>query len=819
MGKAIKGKLQNRGKPVMYLGRAAQHTPDTYRLLNLETQQIIRERGGIWLNKVYGEYKGSSKKRTDDMIGSVPEALMDVGELPDHIPSSDPEYQDVGGQVAEAPQQVLQRARTQEVLQDPVGGVKTRRGRSLSREDMSTLCEALDKTNKRLGMRYRSSKERPRSSAPRGRSKTPTRVLEVETPQESDPVAQRMLEQLAGIQSPANDSIADRVRAMQATINAPQDQSGREEAPGGGVEETKDDIGLLVSSYAMIDRFGDNFDVLLSSEVAFKANAMLMEDYEKMDPSKYKEVFEKPENFKAAWDHEEPFQKEKWQEAITKELDKMKLRKVWRKIKRSQKPQNRRCVKHKWVFEIKQNGIFCARLVACGYSQVAGIDFQEIYSPVANDITFRILLIYLLMNGCDSLIFDIETAFLMGDLDEEIYMDCPEGMDHEDDKCLILDKTIYGLVQSARQYFKKFASIVVDKLGFKQCQSDPCLFMKKDANGVCIILVYVDDCLAVGDRKAIDAALKGIKENGFSMTVSEELSDYLSCEIKFSKDKKKAWVGQPHMIKKIEKTFGEEVTGMQKYQTPGTPGQGLVRTKNQEDKIDPSKHSRYCTGVGMLLFMIKHSRPDMCNSVRELTKCLDGATAASYKEMLRNIKFLLDTRSKGLKIFPKVGEKTSWYVVLFSDSDWAGDKDDRKSVGGYMLFLNGVLVSWRSRSQKVVSLSSSEAEFYACSEAVKEIPFIVQILLFMGIPVELPIPVWVDNVGAIFMSENATSSSRTRHMDTRFRYVTQLQDEGLIKIMFVPTAKNLADGCTKNVSKEIQEEHTKEYLVEKDEVE
>ena len=136
-----------------------------------------------------------------------------------------------------------------------------------------------------------------------------------------------------------------------------------------------------------------------------------------------------------------------------------------------------------------------------------------------------------------------------------------------------------------------------------------------------------------------------------------------------------------------------------------------------------------------------------------------------------------------------------------------------------MLFLNGVLISWRSQSQKVVSLSSSEVEFYAMSEAVKEVPFIVQVLLFMGIPVELPVTVWVDNVGAIFMSENATSSSRTRHMDTRYRYVEQLQADGLVKVKFVSTLQNLADGNTKNVPGEILERHSKEYLVEKDEVE
>ena len=160
----------------------------------------------------------------------------------------------------------------------------------------------------------------------------------------------------------------------------------------------------------------------------------------------------------------------------------------------------------------------------------------------------------------------------------------------------------------------------------------------------------------------------------------------------------------------------------------------------------------------------------------------------------------------------------AWVILLFSDSDWAGDKNDRRSVGGYMIFLNGVLICWRSKSQKVVSLSSSEAEFYACSEAVKEIPFVIQILEFMGIEVEKPVEVMVDNVGAIYMSQNQVSSSRTRHMDTRYHYVNDIQDDGVIKVEFVRSEENLGDGFTKNVSGDIYGRHVGTYMSNKDEI-
>ena len=194
---------------------------------------------------------------------------------------------------------------------------------------------------------------------------------------------------------------------------------------------------------------------------------------------------------------------------------------------------------------------------------------------------------------------------------------------------------------------------------------------------------------------------------------------------------------------------------------------------------------------------------------------MDDATEASYREMLRCIKYVVDTPDRGLKVEPKSLKEFVWELVLWTDSDWGGDKEDRRSISGFMLFLNGVLISWRSRSQRQVALSSSEAEFYACSEAVKEIPFVVQILLFLGVPVELPVVVKVDNIGAIFMTENATSSVKTRHMDMRYRYVVELQNSGLIKTTFVPTKLNVSDVETNNVTGEVQDANIDVYSSEK----
>ena len=339
--------------------------------------------------------------------------------------------------------------------------------------------------------------------------------------------------------------------------------------------------------------------------------------------------------------------------------------------------------------------------MACGYSQIPGIDYSEVYSPVVNDITFRIVVLIMIMFGMDAIIFDVEMAFLHGDLKERIYMDCPEGIEHGEDECLLLIKSIYGLVQASSRYGKKFAS-VLESLGFQKCPSDPCLFMRGTGDKRLIILTYVDDNLVVGKKEEIRSFLDNeFSKTEFTFTVEDTLDDYLSCEVLIDKAEKRGWIGQPHMVKKIEKTFGEEVKGLKNYQTPGTPGFKIMKPENESEMISEELQSRYRTGVGQIMFLIKHSRPDLMSAVRELSKVLGKATEAAYKELLRCAKFVIGTKNKGLRLDPKPLVEGKWVLEVFSDSDWAGDPNDRKSVGCYVIFLNGAPIAWRARSQKV----------------------------------------------------------------------------------------------------------------------
>jgi transposase InsO family protein len=722
-GKTLRGKLEDRGRACLHLGRAEDQPRDTYRFLNLDTRRVIHSRDVLWLDKSYGDWKGLSVNTTAlDDDEEDDELLIDL----------------------DAP--------------------------TLPPQDITNTVEVIP------------------SNGPD------------ETPTKTNPRLQGALRKIADHNTPAAAvpiTTTPQTRSVTFTAN----QHGRDDA-------MSDDTASV-----LIDRFHHDFAMIATTEV----EAEMMKDGDpKVSPSSYKDVYEAPSSYDAAWNHTDPWQRSKWRAAITLEYKKMEDHKVWEKVKRATMQPGKRCVKHKWINEIKRNGIFRSRLVACGYSQVPGIDFTNVYSPVVNDVTFRIMMVAEMVYKYKSKLIDIETAFLHGQLedDEIVFMDCPHGMDHEDDECLRLRKTIYGLVQSARAFFKRFRDVLLE-IGFEQSAADPCLMIRRNKLGVVYMALYVDDIYASGDEAALDDSIIGLRKY-FKIKVVDDLRDYLSCEIIFSADKSKAWLGQPHLIKNLENKFGDLVKTSQKYRTPGTPGQGVLRPKEGDERITDEDQSLYRSGVGMLLYLVKHSRPDISNAVRELSKSMDGASLAAFKELKRVIKFVLDTKTMGLKMNPKMTTDISeWDIVVYTDSDWAGDKETRISVTGFIVFILGVPILWKSKGQRSVSLSSSEAEYFALSEASKDIKFVSQIMLTMGIPVRLPIVVRVDNVGAIFMSENVSASSRTKHIDIRYHFVREFVEDKFIKIIFVRTDENTSDGFTKNVTGDIYERHCKEFIAER----
>ena len=527
-----------------------------------------------------------------------------------------------------------------------------------------------------------------------------------------------------------------------------------------------------------------------------------------------------PLRFQSAWNHPNEKEKDLWREAVRKELRDMRARNVWRKVPKMSVPKYRRLVGCRWVFEIKRDGRHRARLVAQGYSQIPGVDYTDCFAPVVNDVTFRMLLVIMMVKKYECIMIDVETAFLHGDLEEEVYMKIPEGYEDEDDdhedSCLLLLKSTYGLTESARQWWKKFVS-TMKTFGFKVSEAEPCLLFKRQENGECFVVVYVDDCLVMGNEHMVKHTIERIKEV-FKIKEKGNLEDYLGCEVLFNRRKTQAWIGQPHLIKNLEEKFGEEATTKRLIKTPGTPRYVSVRTEG-EDLLEKQTQERYRSGVGMLLYLVKHSRPDVANAVRELSRTLDKPNPAQYKEMLRIIRYVLDTQKFGLKIEPKMDlENGLWTIRAFSDSEFGGNPDNRISIGGWIIYFQGVPVLWCSRAMRSVTLSSTEAEYVAMSEAVKDLIFMRNILKSVGFNIEYPMIVEVDNTGAIYLGVNRATGQRTKHIDIRYHYVREFIDEGIVKVVFVSTKENDADVFTKNVTAEIYERMKDKVLMQKEDL-
>ena len=529
-----------------------------------------------------------------------------------------------------------------------------------------------------------------------------------------------------------------------------------------------------------------------------------------------------PKTFQEAWHSPIEEERNKWQAAIRKEIRSMINRGVWRKIDKMKIPENRRLIGNKWVFKIKRDGTYRARLVALGYSQIPGVDFTDNFAPVAHDVSFRIALARMMVEKLDSLVMDVETAFLYGDIEEEIFMKSPVGMEEIDpgsspEDCFQLKKGIYGLCQAARQFWKKFVeTIKKEPFGFTVSQADPCMLFKENNLGICIIIMYVDDMLVIGKKEQIQEFATMIQKE-FSVKIQHNLADYLGCEFHMNKERTKGWLGQPSIIKSLEQKFGEKAMKTRSSLTPGTPRFIARRLENEEDKVNAQDHETYRSGVGTLLYLTKHSRPDISNPVRELSRTMDAPAPAHLKEMYKLIRFVVETQNHGLK-FKLMKSIRKWVLKALNDSDFASEKETRISVFGYVIYFCGIPIAWRSKGMKSVVLSTTEAEYMALSEVVKELKFIVQLLQTMNITVELPITVYVDNVGAIWLSNNRNTGDRTKHIDIRTAFVKEYQEDGKIIIKFVKSEENDADIFTKNTSSIIYQKHQEKLVWDKKEV-
>lgn len=480
----------------------------------------------------------------------------------------------------------------------------------------------------------------------------------------------------------------------------------------------------------------------------------------------------------------------KWTRAMEEELKALEKNQTWRLV---ELPNGKRAVGCRWVFTIKYkpDGTierYKARLVAKGYTQTYGVDYQETFSPVAKLNTVRVLLSLAANLDWPLHQFDVKNAFLHGNLEEEIYMDLPPGFEHKEKTKMVcrLKRSLYGLKQSPRAWFGRFSS-AMKRYGFSQSNSDHTLFLKHRKNKVTALIIYVDDMIITGDDSEEILRLQRRLADEFEMKDLGGLKYFLGIEV--ARSKRGIFLSQ----RKYVLDLLAEV-GMLDCRPADTPMVQNHKLGEYPDQV-PANKERYQRLVGRLIYL-SHTRPDIAYAVSVVSQFMHAPSVDHMSAVDRILRYLKSAPGKGL-MFAKNGHLD---VQGYTDADWAGNQTDRRSTSGYLTFVGGNLVTWRSKKQNVVALSSAEAEFRGISKGLCELLWLKKLLTELGYCPQREMELFCDNKAAIDISHNPVQHDRTKHVEIDRHFIKENLDAKVIRIPFVKSEDQLADVLTKAVA-------------------
>jgi hypothetical protein len=442
---------------------------------------------------------------------------------------------------------------------------------------------------------------------------------------------------------------------------------------------------------------------------------------------------------------------------------------------------------------------FKARLVVKGFSQRAGIDYDETFAPVAHHQSLRILLALAAQYSMQLHQIDVVGAFLNGDVEEEIYMKQPEGFVAEGQERAVckLNKALYGLKQAGMIWNQKLDSFLVEKLQFRRTLADPCIYTYQDGDSIVLLGVHVDDILFVHNNSAICKQMINQISQTWEITDLGTPSRLLGMQVFQDHEKRSIFINQAEYIDELLLKF--RMVDCKPAETPHQPGLYLTVSMcptNQGEKAK-MQNAPYAELVGSLNWLASNSRPDISTAVGTLCRFISNPGRQHWKAAQQVLRYLSGTKHHGIA-FEK--QKDQPEIVGFSDADWAGDPDTRRSTTGYIFMLAGGPVSWKSKLQPSTSLSSVEAEYVALCGAVREAVWLRQLLTELGFPSKGPTTIAEDNKGCISVSSNNRTDSRTKHIDVKYHYVRQMVKNRQVTVHYTPTEEMLADVLTKPTS-------------------
>ena len=496
------------------------------------------------------------------------------------------------------------------------------------------------------------------------------------------------------------------------------------------------------------------------------------------DPTSYKEAISKD--------------KVKWQAAIDAELDSLEKNNVWDLVPL---PEGRKVIGCKWVFKTKvsPDGTIDrhkARLVAQGYSQKYGLDYDETFCPVVRTESVRSVIALAAKKNLLLHQMDVTTAFLNGTLEEDVYMRQPEGFVKKGKEHLVckLKKSLYGLKQSPRCWNTTLDQHFRD-MNLKQSNADPCTYIS-DGKETVIVAVHVDDFIIATENEETMKAIKKLISEKFEVKDLGELKSFLGVHVKMIHEG--IWIGQPTYVSSILDKFG--MTNSKPVSTPVDSSQKLSFESNQP----PVDEILYQSAVGSLLYLSNWTRPDITYAVNTVAKFSSRPTEEHWTGVKRIMRYLRGTSDYGI-MYTKDHESV---LTGHCDADWAGDVSDRKSTSGYVFSLAGAPVSWRSKKQTCVALSTAEAEYMSLASSTQEAIWLHELMNQLDEPSTEAMVIYSDSQSAIAMAKNPQFHGRSKHIDIKYHFIRGKIADGTVKLLYCPTENMQADILTKGLSKE-----------------
>ena len=487
-----------------------------------------------------------------------------------------------------------------------------------------------------------------------------------------------------------------------------------------------------------------------------------------------------------------------WEEAMKRELTSLEENCTWEIV---DQPNNANLVDSKWVFKIKRRADgtidkYKARLVARGFTQTYGIDFDQTYAPVAKLKSIRILVAFALHRNWNLYAIDIVTAYLNSHLQHSVYMLPPDGL-HPNlpaNKVLLLRKGLYGLRQGAYEWHETLDGEML-QLGMKPLEADSCVYI--DEEGELVVLVYVDDMIVTGTEDKCRNFKQQLQAK-FKANDLGQLTWYMGIE--FLHHTNGIALSQRGYIQKALKRFG--LHDANPSDTPASTTVDLVPANANDALVNKTVYQQM---VGTLIWLTQGTRPDIANAVQKVTQFAVASNKQHETAVKRIFRYLKGTINMGIEYSKSNDTKLTFEG--YSDSDWAGDKNDRRSTAGYLFKMNGKLVSWQSKKQQTVALSTVEAEYLALTEAAKEAAWLRFFANELQKQPTNSIVINYDNRGAGQLALNPVFHARTKHIEIRHHYIRETQQNGTVHLKYVPTTSNIADVLTKPLPKPIFDTH------------